>query len=57
MHQIVIQRGNIRITNRLFVSGIVLPLILCNSCTNPQMNKSIKSATTADIEPESINNL
>lgn len=57
MHQIVIQRGNIRTQNKLFVSGIVLPLSLCDSCTNPQMSKSIKSATTADIEPESINNL
>lgn len=53
----VVQRGNIRITNRLFVSGIVLPLSLCNSCMNPQMNKSTKSATTPAIEPEAINNL
>lgn len=53
----VIQRGIIRITNRLFVSGIVLPLISCKNCTNPQIHKSRKSATITDVEPEAINNL
>lgn len=52
----IIQIGNIRITNKLFVSGTLSPLSLCNSSMNPQMNKLTRGPITPDIAPEAINN-